>query len=88
MSELIERAQFLNKHVMIAGIESENQESIRLNHALGFEDGGSLRQVGSKCGRWLDQTFLQLQLDDRAVPEQRVQVSAKPSLSSSWLQPE
>lgn len=73
MKALIERARSLGKHVMIAGIESENQPSIRLHRALGFEDGGCLRQVGTKFGRWLDLTFLQLRLDDRTVPEQRVQ---------------
>lgn len=62
MVALIAEAERLGKHVMIAGIESENAASIRLHAQLGFEDTGRLREVGTKFGRWLDLTFMQLVL--------------------------
>ncbi|WP_104664029.1 GNAT family N-acetyltransferase [Ensifer adhaerens] len=62
MIALIAEAERLGKHVMIAGIESENTASIRLHAQLGFEDTGRMREVGTKFGRWLDLTFMQLVL--------------------------
>ena len=69
MRVLIERAQAIGKHVMVAGIEAGNQGSIALHEKLGFEQVGLLPQVGMKFGRWLDLAFLQLVLDDRATPQ-------------------
>jgi phosphinothricin acetyltransferase len=65
MVALIDRAQELGKHVMVAAIESGNVGSIRLHEKLGFTDAGTLREVGTKFDRWLDLTFLTLQLDHR-----------------------
>lgn len=65
MLALIERARRADKHVMVAGIESGNVGSIRLHEKLGFTHAGTLRQVGTKFGSWLDLTFLQLILDER-----------------------
>jgi len=69
MIELIERARALGKHVMVAAIESENAGSIALHERLGFQETGRMPHVGTKFGRWLDLTFLQLTLDDRPSPE-------------------
>lgn len=68
MAALIEWARNQGKHIMVAGIESENSASIALHRKLGFSDCGRLNQVGCKFGRWLDLTFLQLQLDARPQP--------------------
>lgn len=68
MLELIERARAQGVHVMIAAVESENAGSIALHHRLGFTTTGQLPHVGTKFGRWLDLTFLQLVLDDRPSP--------------------
>lgn len=70
MKALITSARDLGKHVMVAGIEASNRGSIKLHEKLGFEDAGTLRQVGVKFGTWLDLTFMQLTLDDRALPDQ------------------
>lgn len=59
---LIDRAQGSGVHVLVAGIEAGNAASIRLHERLGFDDAGTLREVGTKFGRWLDLTFLQLTL--------------------------
>lgn len=69
MELLIERARAGGKHVMVAGIEAGNTASIRLHGALGFEPAGTLRQVGTKFGQWLDLAFMQLLLDHETVPE-------------------
>ena len=71
MVELIARAKALGKHVMVAGIEAGNAGSIRLHESLGFEPAGTLREVGTKFGRWLDLAFLQLRLDSRPDPREQ-----------------
>ncbi len=68
MKELIERARAANKHVLVAGISADNIVSIKLHERLGFENVGTLNQVGVKFGNWLDLTFLQLRLNDEAAP--------------------
>lgn len=68
MQELIRLAAVQGKHVMVAGIESENAASIALHKKLGFFEAGRMPEVGTKFGRWLDLTFLQLRLDARELP--------------------
>ena len=69
MVRLIEEAKRIGKHVMVAGIEAQNQASIHLHETLGFVTTGNMPQVGTKFGRWLDLTFMQLQLDERSDPD-------------------
>ncbi|WP_236330513.1 GNAT family N-acetyltransferase [Enterobacter quasihormaechei] len=69
MKELINEARLIGKHVMVAGIEAQNQASIHLHTTLGFITTGNMPQVGTKFGRWLDLTFMQLQLDERSDPD-------------------
>ncbi|WP_433689472.1 N-acetyltransferase family protein [Kosakonia cowanii] len=69
MARLIEEAKRIGKHVMVAGIEAQNQGSIHLHQKLGFTITGQMPQVGTKFGRWLDLTFMQLQLDNRTDPD-------------------
>jgi L-amino acid N-acyltransferase len=57
--ELKSRAAALGKHVMIAGIDTDNVASIRMHERMGFSRVGHLREVGFKFGRWLDLEFLQ-----------------------------
>jgi L-amino acid N-acyltransferase YncA len=59
MRPLIERAQSLGKHVMIAGVDADNFGSIAFHERLGFERVAHFRQVGFKFNRWLDLVFLQ-----------------------------
>jgi L-amino acid N-acyltransferase len=60
---LFSRAVALGKHVMVAGIDAANPASIGLHERLGFERVGTLREVGTKFGRWLDLVFMQRILD-------------------------
>lgn len=69
MAALIDIARERGVHVMIAGIETGNSGSVHLHHKLGFVITGQMPQVGTKFGRWLDLTFMQLQLDDRRDPD-------------------
>lgn len=66
MSALIDRARASDKHVMVAAIESGNTASIALHERLGFVVTGKMPQVGTKFGRWLDLTFMQLNLSPGA----------------------
>ena len=68
MTALIERAKTGGKHVMVAAIESGNAASIRLHERAGFITTGQMPQVGTKFGRWLDLTFMQLTLNPGAEP--------------------
>lgn len=63
MVSLIARARAIGKHVMIAGIESKNFDSIQMHKKLGFVEVGLLPEVGYKFGQWLDLAFLQLKID-------------------------
>ncbi|ARJ51299.1 GNAT family N-acetyltransferase [Staphylococcus lutrae] len=47
---------------MIAGIDAENEGSLKLHEKLGFKAVGTLEKVGYKFDRWLDLTFYQKQL--------------------------
>ncbi|WP_407314800.1 GNAT family N-acetyltransferase [Pseudomonas sp. nanlin1] len=68
LSALVDAAREGDKHVMVAAIESGNQASIKLHQRLGFVITGQMPQVGSKFGRWLDLTFMQLNLTPDAQP--------------------
>ena len=57
--ELLGRAAASSKHVMIAGIDSDNAVSIGLHQSLGFTSVGHFHEVGYKFGRWLDLVFMQ-----------------------------
>ena len=59
---LIDSAKQLKLHAIVAGIESTNDVSIRLNRKFGFEEVAHFKQVGYKFDRWLDLTFMELVL--------------------------
>ncbi|MEV0170979.1 N-acetyltransferase family protein [Streptomyces sp. NPDC050803] len=62
MTTLIASAREAGHHVMIADIESGNTASIRLHERFGFEQCGTIREVGTKFDRWLDLTIMSLRL--------------------------
>jgi len=59
MQALIQRATEQGKHVMIGGVDADNEASLRFHERLGFVRAAHLRQVGFKFGRWLDLVFVQ-----------------------------
>ncbi|MFF3491770.1 GNAT family N-acetyltransferase [Streptomyces sp. NPDC002795] len=62
LATLVDSATAAGLHVMIAGIESGNAASIRLHERHGFEHAGTVREVGTKFGRWLDLTLMRRKL--------------------------
>jgi L-amino acid N-acyltransferase len=62
LGPLIDEARALGLHTMIAGIDADNEASLRLHTAFGFEKVAHFRQVGHKFGRWLDLVCMQLLL--------------------------
>lgn len=57
---LIEAAKQLGIHVMVAGIDADNEISIALHKKFGFIEVAHFKEVGWKFGRWLDLKFLEL----------------------------
>src|SRR5688572_19637010 len=63
MRALIQRAIEQGKHVMIGGVDAENEASLRFHERLGFVPAARLHQVGFKFNRWLDLVFVERILD-------------------------
>ena len=63
--DLLERQGFAQA---IGAISLPNEASVRLHEALGFAPAGVYRQVGWKCGRWLDVGLWQRALAPATVP--------------------
>lgn len=68
LAALIGMAEEKSYHMMIGGIDSANEASVRLHKSLGFTHCASIRQAGYKFGRWLDLEFYQLLLPGPAKP--------------------
>lgn len=62
MQALIEQAGKRGIHVMVACVEAGNAASVRLHESLGFRNVGTFSEVGTKFGRWLDLTCLELRV--------------------------
>jgi len=69
LKALIERATAQQLHVMVGGIDAENQASIALHKKFGFVHSGTISQAGFKFGRWLDLAFYQLTLATPTEPQ-------------------
>lgn len=69
MQPLIEAAQALDLHAIVAGIDADNTASIKLHEQFGFVEVARFKQVGYKFDKWLDLLFLQLLLPTPAHPE-------------------
>ena len=59
LGELEAHARAASKHVMIGGIEAENEASFRLHVSCGFDETARLPEVGRKFGRWLTLVLMQ-----------------------------
>ena len=59
LDKLLELAQQHGFHSVIARITGDNDASIALHSACGFELVGTEREVGRKFGRWLDVVEMQ-----------------------------
>lgn len=68
LKELIAVAGAQDYHVMIGGVDAENEASVALHVKLGFIHAGTIKQAGFKFNRWLDLSFYQLTLATPANP--------------------
>ena len=59
LQSLIDAACGMGKHVLIGGVDSSNEASVRLHLHFGFEEVARFKQVGYKFNRWLDVIFFQ-----------------------------
>lgn len=57
--DLIERAQRLGHHTIVALIDADQLPSIAIHEKLGFEPAGRLKEVGYKFNRWLHVIHMQ-----------------------------
>ena len=62
LKELISHAKNAGLHALIAGIDSENEVSLKLHLSFGFTQVAHFKEVGFKFGRWLDLLFLEVLL--------------------------
>ena len=62
VQELVERARAQGKHVLVGGIDADNDASIRLHEQLGFVRVAHMPEVGFKWDRRLDLVLMQLTL--------------------------
>ena len=46
-------------HLVVAGVALPNDASLALHRAVGFEEVGTMREVGRKFDRWIDLVWLQ-----------------------------
>lgn len=67
---LIRNAEAQGYHTLIAGIDSENEASIRLHEKAGFARAGEIRHAGFKFGKWLDLAFYQKLLATPSDPNE------------------
>lgn len=65
---LIDHAQKMQVHTLVAGIDAENQASIRLHEHFGFIPVAHFKEVGYKFDKWLDLVFMQLLLPTPLQP--------------------
>jgi phosphinothricin acetyltransferase len=62
VKEIIARAENAGIHVVVAGIDAENEASLRLHEQLGFERVGHMPEVARKFDRWVDLVLMELRL--------------------------
>jgi L-amino acid N-acyltransferase YncA len=60
MQRILATAKGLNHHSVLARMV--NEVSIKLLKLFHFQTVGVMKEVGFKCGKWLDVTIMQLML--------------------------
>ena len=62
--DLLGRCRADGVHLAVAAVALPNPGSLALHRACGFEEVGTMREVGRKFDRWIDVTWLQRTLTD------------------------
>jgi phosphinothricin acetyltransferase len=60
LEDLIARARAQDHHAILAGIDAGQAGSVALHGRFGFQKVGQFKEVGFKCGRWLDVIYMEL----------------------------
>jgi len=68
LKELIKHAQAKEYATLIAAIDADNENSIKIHEKLGFHYAGTIKRAGYKFGKWLDLAFYQLALAGPRIP--------------------
>jgi L-amino acid N-acyltransferase YncA len=63
MNALIEHARRSSVHVLVAGIDADNIDSIRFHESMQFVEVARMPETGRKFGRWLDLVLMQRIID-------------------------
>ncbi len=61
---IVDEARIAGVHVIVARMAAENHTSIALHRKLGFDEIGTMREVGKKNGRLLDVYLMQYIVPD------------------------
>jgi L-amino acid N-acyltransferase YncA len=64
IKELVKRASLIGLHVLLARVATTNQTSLNMARSIGFEDVGTMREVGYKFGKPVDVQLLEMLLHD------------------------
>jgi phosphinothricin acetyltransferase len=64
MNRIIELGREAGLRAIIAGIDGDNQASIRFHEAFGFVSNGLLKDIGWKNNRWRSLVLMQLTLSE------------------------
>lgn len=70
LQEIIQFGVHQNYHVLVGGIDTSNNHSIKLHEKFGFKHSGTIEHAGFKFGKWLNLAFYQLIL---STPENPVE---------------
>jgi phosphinothricin acetyltransferase len=70
LNEVLKDATRREYATIVAGIDSANEKSIKMHEKLGFQHSGTIKRAGYKFGKWLDLTFLQLNLEGPQTPSE------------------
>jgi phosphinothricin acetyltransferase len=70
LAPLIQSAQEMEMHAIVAGIDASNIASHKLHFHFGFVEVAHFHQVAYKFGRWLDLKFLELILETPKHPRE------------------
>ena len=62
LTAVLNEARALGLRLIVASITWDNAASIALHRAAGFEVMGTMHNAGYKFGRWMDTTYMQLDL--------------------------
>ena len=69
-------------HLAVAVVAGPNTASHALHRSAGFQEVGTLREVGRKFDRWVDTTWYQLRLPDAGQVDARPSMGMNPEIRS------